>query len=353
MGLKFSNFGKAIVASAPSGTGGLSFTVQAGTGLLFPSLGAGDYFYGIFKDASGNHEIVKVSARSTDAMTIATGGRGLDGTTARTWAAGDYFVAGISNIALLESLGNANLQAIGALASAPDQLPYFTGSGTAALAGLSAFVRTLLDDPDGATFLTTLIASSTAATARSTLGLGSIATQAASAVAITGGTVAGITDLAIADGGTGASTAAAAFAALKQQGDSSTTGVWRSGTNAEQLAGSLTTVGCTPAGLASSQSLAQNGYTKLPGGLIEQWGIAAVNADIPAGGMTFTITFAIAFPTSLYNVVAIPYSLDASSARNIMVVLVSTTSSQATFYAFEGVSTTQASWGIYYRVNGK
>jgi hypothetical protein len=44
-------------------------------------------------------------------------------------------------------------------------------------------------------------------TARSNLGLGSIATQAASAVAITGGTISGITDLAIADGGTGASTA--------------------------------------------------------------------------------------------------------------------------------------------------
>ena len=37
-----------------------------------------------------------------------------------------------------------------------------------------------------------------------------IATQAASAVAITGGSVTGITDLAVADGGTGASTAAAA-----------------------------------------------------------------------------------------------------------------------------------------------
>lgn len=50
----------------------------------------------------------------------------------------------------------------------------------------------------------------TGATARTSLGLGTIATQAASAVAITGGTVVGITDLALADGGTGASTASAA-----------------------------------------------------------------------------------------------------------------------------------------------
>jgi hypothetical protein len=47
-----------------------------------------------------------------------------------------------------------------------------------------------------------------AATARTNLGLGSIATQAASNVAITGGSISGITDLAVSDGGTGASTAA-------------------------------------------------------------------------------------------------------------------------------------------------
>jgi hypothetical protein len=69
MGLKFSNFGKAIVSSAPSGTTGLSFTVEAGKGILFPALGAGDYFYGIFKDASGNREIGKVEARSTVSLT--------------------------------------------------------------------------------------------------------------------------------------------------------------------------------------------------------------------------------------------------------------------------------------------
>ncbi|MFH1429429.1 MAG: hypothetical protein ABIH39_06765 [Candidatus Margulisiibacteriota bacterium] len=51
---------------------------------------------------------------------------------------------------------------------------------------------------------------SNAADARSNLGLGTMATQAASSVAITGGAVTGITDLAVADGGTGASDAAAA-----------------------------------------------------------------------------------------------------------------------------------------------
>jgi hypothetical protein len=156
MGLKFSNFGKAMVASAPSGTSGLNFTVEAGGGVLFPLLGASDYFYGIFKDASGNHEVVKVSARSTDSLTIAVGGRGLDGTSARTWAAGDYFVLGITAIAIAESLSNSNLIAIGALSSAADTLPYFTGSGTAALTDFSAIARTLLADADAAAMRGTL-----------------------------------------------------------------------------------------------------------------------------------------------------------------------------------------------------
>jgi hypothetical protein len=47
---------------------------------------------------------------------------------------------------------------------------------------------------------------STAAAAKTNLGIGNISSQASTAVAITGGTITGITDLAVADGGTGAST---------------------------------------------------------------------------------------------------------------------------------------------------
>lgn len=47
-------------------------------------------------------------------------------------------------------------------------------------------------------------------TARTNLGLGTMATQAANNVNITGGSVSGITDLAVADGGTGASNASGA-----------------------------------------------------------------------------------------------------------------------------------------------
>jgi len=90
------------------------------------------------------------------------------------------------------------LAAIAGLTSAADKVPYFTGSGTAAVADFTSFGRSLVDDAD-------------ASAARTTLGLGTIATQAANNVNISGGSITGITDLAIADGGTGASTANSAL----------------------------------------------------------------------------------------------------------------------------------------------
>lgn len=55
-----------------------------------------------------------------------------------------------------------------------------------------------------------LLTDGNAADALETLELGGLATQEANAIAVTGGSVTGITDLAVADGGTGASTAAGA-----------------------------------------------------------------------------------------------------------------------------------------------
>lgn len=92
-------------------------------------------------------------------------------------------------------------RALAGVAGTVSTFPYFSSTNTVTLASITTAGLALLDD-------------ASASAQRTTLGLGTIATQAASAVAITGGTVTGITDLAIADGGTGASTAAAAATAL-------------------------------------------------------------------------------------------------------------------------------------------
>lgn len=84
----FKNNAKSRLAAA-IGAGDLSLDVTSGEGALFPaaSTAAGDFFLATLEDSSGNKEIIKVSNRSTDSFTISE--RGLDGTTARGFAAGD------------------------------------------------------------------------------------------------------------------------------------------------------------------------------------------------------------------------------------------------------------------------
>jgi hypothetical protein len=84
MGVKVANNATSTIVGAISSSD-VGITVAAGTGALFPALGAGDYFYATLVSAGGTREITKVTARAGDAMTIV---RGQEGTTAQSFAAG-------------------------------------------------------------------------------------------------------------------------------------------------------------------------------------------------------------------------------------------------------------------------
>jgi hypothetical protein len=87
MGIKLTNNAFATVPSAVSSTQ-TSLTVATGKGALFPILGTGDYFYATLMDVSGNFEIVKVTARTDDVMTMV---RAQEGTMAIPFPANSRF----------------------------------------------------------------------------------------------------------------------------------------------------------------------------------------------------------------------------------------------------------------------
>jgi exosome complex RNA-binding protein Csl4 len=87
MAIKLTNNASTTVPLAVTSTQ-TSITVATGTGLEFPILGAGDYFYATIQDVNNNFEIVKVTARTDDAMTMV---RAQEGTLAIPFAANSRF----------------------------------------------------------------------------------------------------------------------------------------------------------------------------------------------------------------------------------------------------------------------
>lgn len=86
--------------------------------------------------------------------------------------------------------------------------------------------------------------------------------------------------------------------------DASTTvkGIVELTTGAEALGGTDNTRAVTSQALASSKSLAANGYMKLPGGLIFQWG----KSTTISGFASAAVTFPVAFPTAILSAQATP-----------------------------------------------
>lgn len=126
-----------------------------------------------------------------------------------------------------------------------------------------------------------------------------IGMQAPGGVAITGGSITGITDLAIADGGTGASTATAAFDNIKQAATESASGAVERATPAEVAGGVDSERYIPPAYLHMHPSvpkawLSFNGTT---GTILSQQNISSV---IKNSTGNYTINFNLTFLNAAY-----------------------------------------------------
>jgi hypothetical protein len=87
MTVKFSNNASGTLASSIT-TSSTTITLTTGQGSLFPSLASGEFFFATLVDSSNNLEIVKVTARATDVLTVV---RAQDNTSARAFTGGDRF----------------------------------------------------------------------------------------------------------------------------------------------------------------------------------------------------------------------------------------------------------------------
>ena len=83
MAVTLTNNAASLIPSAVGSTD-TSITVTTGEGVKFPILGFGDFFFLTILDTNNNFEIVKVTARTDDIMTIE---RAQEGTTATPFPA--------------------------------------------------------------------------------------------------------------------------------------------------------------------------------------------------------------------------------------------------------------------------
>tara|TARA_R100000995_G_scaffold3938_1_gene2116 strand:+ start:818 stop:1486 length:669 start_codon:yes stop_codon:yes gene_type:complete len=85
MSIKFANNAHSTLASGIN-TSATSITVASGHGARFPSLAGAEFFFATLIDSSNNLEIVKVTARSTDVLTVT---RAQESTSAASFSSGD------------------------------------------------------------------------------------------------------------------------------------------------------------------------------------------------------------------------------------------------------------------------
>lgn len=256
-----------IVKNATSGGFDVTFKVSGQTGVTIPN-GQTAFLYVDGTDARQ----VTGSIASQNANNVSITGGTVSGASLSNVAV----VANASSLGVRDSDGSHVLSiAAGSNLTANRVLTLTTGDSARTLdisAGnvtISTAGANLIDDAD-------------ASAQRTTLGLGTIATQNSNNVTITGGSVTGITDIALADGGTGASLSDPNADAVMGWNDTANQMVFLTAGTGISINATSNTISST----ASGNYIMQTYTNTTPGGITwtKPAGLVAVKVTVVAGG---------------------------------------------------------------------
>ena len=281
--------------------------------------------FGTFGDAGG----ILYATSTTDASATVAGTSGQvllsGGASAPTWAAQSSLSVGSATTATSATSATSATTATNIAGGAAGAIPYQSGAGATALLSAGTSGQVFVSGGAGAP---SWVAQS----------------------ALTAGNVSGT--VAIANGGTGQTTAAAAFGVLKQDATTSATGVVELATDAETQTGTDTARAITPSSLFSAfgRSLTTNGYQKFPGGLILQWGLYN-NSDAYLSEGAITVNLPISFPTAALCGMATGRNSTQATTGGTAAEIVSISTTQITLFV-QAHASGDTTNGIYWMALG-
>ena len=130
MGIQLKNNASGTLATAISASD-TGIVLTTGNGASFPALGASDYFYATLESTGGTFEVIKVTVRSGDSMTVV---RAQEGSTANSFAAGSCIELRVTAASVVDLVGeNDNALRADLAASTGSSLVGFLQAGANAI----------------------------------------------------------------------------------------------------------------------------------------------------------------------------------------------------------------------------